>query len=164
MTGSATHPTFHFSPIPGTRYEPGFEDSKPLIALDAHDRVHVAWDHKTGCIDGCGPGPSDGIHFSSLLNGHWTQAAKTKISSDGGPLALAIDSHGRAIVLTNGIRLIRETATGFVRTTLHDPLYETMGALAFTPSGTTDVVFTDVRPHRDDAPRHTPCLFLMREQ
>ena len=147
-TGSAAHPTFTFSPIPGTLDQPGHEDSDPLIALDAHERIHVAWTQHTGCIEGCGPLPSDGIHLSSLVNGQWTPLDKSHVSHDYTLASLAIDSLGRAVILTaggglpGGVRFIRETARGFARTRLYgSPTYAGPAALAQTPRGKADVAF-----------------------
>ena len=156
--GTATHPSFVVTHVPGTS-APQLDwtdpsDGSPRIAIDRHDRTHLAWEHVTHDKDI----DTSHVYVASFGKGHWTPPSQRNLGS-GSVGALALDATGRAVVVTPDISLVRETAAGGVRTVLYEPAHRWYPAVAvaLSPTGRVVVAFSD-RAH------HRPCLYLMRQR
>ena len=79
--GTATHPSFVITHVPGSS-APQLDwtdptDGSPRIAIDRHDRTHLAWEHVTHAKDI----PMSHVYVASLGNGHWTPPSKRLLGS-----------------------------------------------------------------------------------
>jgi hypothetical protein len=102
---------FAWSTIPGT----GRLDVTPTLVLDAQDRAHVVWEHRTDFEDlGITPAEhaADGTYYATNRSGSWTAR---RITRNIGDASLAVDVvSGRIHVLLGGEAGLKyyTTATG----------------------------------------------------